>query len=178
MSRVRGRIAALSWRANPIRAGDSVRPDDALASPGMTDVRPPLVLVSLLWRGRLALSGCLALAGCAPGGPLATSPDAAVLAGDRYAMAHGMALAFMTSGRATGMDLLQVIHLDRAAMLSLAQGNISAEPSDALIDYVTRREIDGQPAPATVPPEFLRGLPPAAAGARPAPPPGVPKAGS
>ncbi|NVN30790.1 hypothetical protein HUK83_10660 [Endobacter medicaginis] len=102
------------------------------------------------------LSGLMCLSGCAPTSRLSAPPPPAAVAGDRYAIAHGMALAFMTSGRATGMDLLQVIHLDRAALLSLAQGNTSPAPAEALIDYVTRREIDGQPAPSTVPPEFLR----------------------
>lgn len=102
------------------------------------------------------MAGVVCLGGCAQGTRLTRPPPPEALAGDRYAIAHGMALSFMTSGRATGMDLLQVIHLDRAAVLALAQGSTSPAPADALIDYVTRREIDASPAPSTVPSEFLR----------------------
>ncbi|MCQ8240643.1 hypothetical protein [Rhizosaccharibacter radicis] len=133
----------------------------------MSDVRPPR---SPRLRLALLLAAGLGLSACASGAQDAShlvrdNPDALI---DGYLIAHGMAISYVMSGRATPEDLAQTIAYDRAALLAVAgaQLNGGAKPTEQaeaalrrLVDYTGRQDLA---AGAVAPPAEHAAPPPAA----------------
>ncbi|MCQ8277883.1 hypothetical protein NFI95_05420 [Acetobacteraceae bacterium KSS8] len=74
---------------------------------------------------------------------------------DSYLIAHGMAVGYARSGRAGPAEIAQLIGIDRAAMLAVAEASI--QPSSAhtkqaqtavgaLLRYTDEQDLSGVPA--------------------------------